>query len=88
MRLKENLLGGGLEPPCLAACAPQTHVSAISPPERGVEKLEHFEWDASVNFEGNALAAGSRRNLDLRDETLGDRRGRIHWLACVRLALA
>lgn len=36
LRLEEGgeLLGGGLEPPCLAACAPQTHVSAISPPER------------------------------------------------------
>src|SRR5437868_5314641 len=28
------LLGGGLEPPCLSAYAPQTYVSAISPPER------------------------------------------------------
>ena len=30
------VLGGGLEPPCLAAYAPQTYVSAISPPEREV----------------------------------------------------
>ena len=29
-----GVLGGGLEPPCLAAYAPQTYVSAISPPER------------------------------------------------------
>jgi hypothetical protein len=29
-----EVLGGGLEPPCLAAYAPQTYVSAISPPER------------------------------------------------------
>ena len=28
------VLGGGLEPPCLAAYAPQTYVSAIPPPER------------------------------------------------------
>src|ERR1700747_3140738 len=28
------LLGGGLEPPRLTAYAPQTYVSAISPPER------------------------------------------------------
>jgi hypothetical protein len=28
------MLGGGLEPPRLAAYAPQTYVSAISPPER------------------------------------------------------
>ena len=27
------MLGGGLEPPCLTAYAPQTYVSAISPPE-------------------------------------------------------
>jgi hypothetical protein len=27
------VLGGGLEPPCLSAYAPQTYVSAISPPE-------------------------------------------------------
>jgi hypothetical protein len=31
---EEEMLGGGLEPPCLAAYAPQTYVSAISPPER------------------------------------------------------
>src|SRR5207248_9088868 len=28
------LLGGALEPPCLSAYAPQTYVSAISPPDR------------------------------------------------------
>lgn len=39
---KRKLLGGGLEPPCLAACAPQTHVSAISPPELWEEILEHL----------------------------------------------
>jgi hypothetical protein len=33
-RKEEEVLGGGLEPPCLAAYAPQTYVSAISPPER------------------------------------------------------
>ena len=31
------MLGGGLEPPCLSAYAPQTYVSAISPPERVVK---------------------------------------------------
>ena len=30
---QEIVLGGGLEPPCLSAYAPQTYVSAISPPE-------------------------------------------------------
>jgi hypothetical protein len=34
---REKVLGGGLEPPCLAAYAPQTYVSAISPPEQIVE---------------------------------------------------
>ena len=29
-----HVLGGGLEPPRLTAYAPQTYVSAISPPER------------------------------------------------------
>jgi hypothetical protein len=35
------VLGGGLEPPRLAAYAPQTYVSAISPPElvRGREMI-------------------------------------------------
>ena len=33
-RRRKRVLGGGLEPPCLAAYAPQTYVSAISPPER------------------------------------------------------
>ena len=33
------VLGGGLEPPCLAAYAPQTYVSAISPPERTFANL-------------------------------------------------
>ena len=41
--VKKNLLGGGLEPPCLAACAPQTHVSAISPPELVVR---HYPSDS------------------------------------------
>src|SRR5450432_3929938 len=36
---RKEMLGGGLEPPCLSACAPQTHVSAISPPERGWGEL-------------------------------------------------
>ena len=31
---KKEVLGGGLEPPCLTAYAPQTYVSAISPPEQ------------------------------------------------------
>src|SRR5439155_11352773 len=35
----EEVLGGGLEPPCLAAYAPQTYVSAISQPERILEAI-------------------------------------------------
>ena len=35
------VLGGGLEPPRLAAYAPQTYVSAISPPEQ-VQGREMF----------------------------------------------
>jgi hypothetical protein len=35
-----QVLGGGLEPPCLSAYAPQTYVSAISPPER--------KWEGKV----------------------------------------
>ena len=38
------MLGGGLEPPCLAAYAPQTYVSAISPPER----VEHRNGKAGA----------------------------------------
>jgi hypothetical protein len=34
LRSFKVVLGGGLEPPCLAAHAPQTCVSAIPPPER------------------------------------------------------
>lgn len=35
MRVRgKEVLGGGLEPPCLSAYAPQTYVSAISPPEQ------------------------------------------------------
>src|SRR5215217_8196452 len=34
---QEIMLGGGLEPPCLSAYAPQTYVSAIPPPERREE---------------------------------------------------
>ena len=33
-RVETEVLGGGLEPPCLTAYAPQTYVSAISPPEQ------------------------------------------------------
>ncbi len=37
--VQKEVLGGGLEPPCLAAYAPQTYVSAISPPEQGVRHI-------------------------------------------------
>lgn len=35
--MRAMVLGAGLEPACLSAYAPQTYVSAISPPERPVE---------------------------------------------------
>ena len=38
------VLGGGLEPPRLAAYAPQTYVSAISPPERWEARIEDGKW--------------------------------------------
>src|SRR5438874_11568211 len=41
---KEKVLGGGLEPPCLAAYAPQTYVSAISPPERWEARIKDGRW--------------------------------------------
>ena len=48
----EEVLGGGLEPPCLTAYAPQTYVSAISPPELGLrhKKLADEEILARLNF--------------------------------------
>jgi hypothetical protein len=46
-----SLLGGGLEPPRLTAYAPQTYVSAISPPERcrGTELVSRTIFLASVS---------------------------------------
>jgi hypothetical protein len=45
------LLGGGLEPPRLSAYAPQTYVSAISPPERfeGTQLVSRTTGPASVS---------------------------------------
>jgi hypothetical protein len=49
--MKEYLLGGGLEPPRLTAYAPQTYVSAISPPERfgGTQLVSRTMFPASVS---------------------------------------
>src|ERR1700676_4813359 len=46
-----HVLGGGLEPPRLTAYAPQTYVSAISPPERcgGTELVSRTIFLASVS---------------------------------------
>src|SRR5260370_20888757 len=46
-----HVLGGGLEPPRLAAYAPQTYVSAISPPERfeGTQLVSRTTCPASVS---------------------------------------
>ena len=53
------LLGGGLEPPRLTAYAPQTYVSAISPPERfgGTQLVSRTMGPASdswVELEGRS----------------------------------
>jgi hypothetical protein len=52
-----HVLGGGLEPPCLSAYAPQTYVSAISPPERtrGTQLVSRTIFLASVSSEVVAL---------------------------------
>jgi hypothetical protein len=49
--MRAFLLGGGLEPPRLTAYAPQTYVSAISPPERcgGTELVSRRRELASQN---------------------------------------
>ena len=47
------MLGGGLEPPCLTAYAPQTYVSAISPPElfwKGEGNIYHSRCVLQVFF--------------------------------------
>jgi hypothetical protein len=46
-----HVLGGGLEPPRLTAYAPQTYVSAISPPERfgGTQLVSRTMFPASVS---------------------------------------
>lgn len=44
----EMVLGGGLEPPCLSAYAPQTYVSAISPPEQEGKGASVPQWKISA----------------------------------------
>src|SRR5271165_5653871 len=55
------VLGGGLEPPRLTAYAPQTYVSAISPPERfeGTQLVSRTTGPASVSSP-EELVAGHR----------------------------
>ena len=55
---EEKVLGGGLEPPCLAAYAPQTYVSAISPPERASAKLNQERRKARRGDPKNNLEPG------------------------------
>jgi hypothetical protein len=59
------LLGGGLEPPRLSAYAPQTYVSAISPPERfrGTQLVSRTMLLASDSFSVWRSAFGVRRSL-------------------------
>jgi hypothetical protein len=56
------LLGGGLEPPRLSAYAPQTYVSAISPPERfrGTQLVSRTMLLASDSFGVRRSAFGVR----------------------------
>src|SRR5271157_1025182 len=56
-----HVLGGGLEPPRLTAYAPQTYVSAISPPERfeGTQLVSRTTGPASVSSP-EELVAGHR----------------------------
>lgn len=58
------MLGGGLEPPRLTAYAPQTYVSAISPPElvQGREMINTTYRSRKVDF--------GRPTADLRSEAL------------------
>ncbi len=77
------VLGGGLEPPRLAAYAPQTYVSAISPPEHRLKRDEtsttKFETRkrlfpksvffpfSEANFPKKAAAGGRGKPLDRRE---------------------
>ncbi len=54
----EGVLGGGLEPPCLAAYAPQTYVSAISPPEQEPRILNKAEGNARPGTGGRRPRIG------------------------------
>ena len=58
------LLGGGLEPPRLTAYAPQTYVSAISPPERfgGTQLVSWTTGPASVSSGANKSQKSGVRN--------------------------
>src|ERR1700738_62863 len=63
-----HVLGGGLEPPRLPAYAPQTYVSAISPPERfrGTQLVSRTVLLASISRPQSApctSVGGSRTSL-------------------------
>ena len=59
------VLGGGLEPPRLAAYAPQTYVSAISPPERygGGQFVARTNFPASDSWQGRPQNHASSRGV-------------------------
>ena len=59
------MLGGGLEPPCLSAYAPQTYVSAISPPERSGRKIESGKRESKIANLRNVLPLPLPLNLHL-----------------------
>ncbi len=57
----EEVLGGGLEPPCLAAYAPQTYVSAISPPEQNEERTFYHGPEPPQVFCAKKAGKGRQR---------------------------
>ena len=67
-QVAKGVLGGGLEPPCLTAYAPQTYVSAISPPEQiGVSKkyTDGGCFGKAEILRRNSSLSGSRRESEI-----------------------
>src|SRR5271165_255254 len=69
------VLGGGLEPPRLTAYAPQTYVSAISPPERfeGTQLLSRTTGPASVSSAARPDGRAALRGRYLTTTSLASR---------------
>ena len=71
------VLGGGLEPPRLTAYAPQTYVSAISPPElvQGREMINTTYRSRKVDFGRPTAVAILDENRSLGYGTCSQRAG-------------